>query len=43
MMLKRDSDRVVPLYIGKAETFGKGDKNLSANISDLAGGTGEFA
>ena len=36
MMLKRDGERVAPLYIGKAETFGKGDRNLSANISDLA-------
>ena len=41
-MLKRDGERVVPLYIGKAETFGKGDRNLSANISDLATGTGKF-
>ena len=31
-----------PLYIGKAETFGKSDGNLSANISDLAKGHGKF-
>ena len=32
----------MPLYIGKAETFGKGDGNLSANISDLATGNSKF-
>ena len=40
LMLRRDGDRVVPLYIGKAEIFGKGQGNLSANISDLAKGDG---
>jgi hypothetical protein len=42
MMLKIDSERIIPLYVGKTETYGKGDKNLSANISDLAGGNGKF-
>ena len=42
MMLKRGRESVVPLYIGKAEIYGKGDKNLSANISDLASGSGKF-
>jgi len=32
MMLAREGETLVPLYIGKAETFGKGDRNLSANI-----------
>jgi hypothetical protein len=30
------------LYFGKAEILGKGDANLSANISDLATGDGKF-
>ena len=42
MMLKRDQDLIVPLYIGKAEIFGKGHQNLSANISDLGRGNGKF-
>lgn len=42
MMLSRCDRRIEPLYIGKAETFGKGDGNLSANISDLAKGHGKF-
>ncbi len=42
MMLSRQDGRVEPLYIGKAETLGKGDGNLSANISDLATGHGKF-
>lgn len=42
MMLHRGGSGLVPLYIGKAETFGKGDRNLSANISDLATGNGNF-
>jgi hypothetical protein len=42
MMLQREEDRIAPLYIGKAELFGKGDKNLSANISDLKSGNGKF-
>lgn len=42
MMFMRDGDLITPLYIGKAEMFGKGDRNLSANISDLISGNGKF-
>lgn len=42
MMLSRRDGGIEPLYIGKAETFGKGNGNLSANISDLAKGHGKF-
>ena len=42
LMLAREGETLVPLYIGKAETFGKGDRNLSANIRDLANGTAMF-
>jgi len=42
MMLSHQSDSIVPLYIGKAEIYGKGDKNLSVNISDLISGDGKF-
>lgn len=42
MMLTRDQDGLVPRYIGKAEIYGKGDSNLSANISDLHTGHGKF-
>ncbi len=42
LMFRREPRGVVPLYFGKAEIFGKGDANLSANISDLASGDGKF-
>ena len=42
MMLARENHKIKPRYIGKAEIFGKGDGNLSANISDLATGHGKF-
>jgi hypothetical protein len=42
MMLSRENDTIKPRYIGKAEIFGKGDRNLSANISDLDTGNGKF-
>ncbi len=42
LMFRMDEGKVIPLYIGKAEIFGKGDKNLSANISDLVSGNGKF-
>ncbi len=42
MMISRCAGNIEPLYIGKAETFGKGDRNLSANISDLKMGHGKF-
>lgn len=38
MMLSHESNSVVPLDIGKAEIYGKGDKNLFVNISDLISG-----
>jgi hypothetical protein len=34
---------VVPLYIGKAETLGKGNGNLSANIRGIERDTSKFA
>ena len=34
-MFLRDLGKVAPLYIGKAETIGKGNRNLSANINNL--------
>lgn len=42
MMLTREDRTLIPRYIGKAEVFGKGDKNLSVNISDLISGDGKF-
>jgi hypothetical protein len=42
-MAKEDKGRVVPLYIGKAETVGKKDGNLSANIKGIEGDTSKFA
>ena len=42
LMLIRENAELTPLYIGKAELFGKGVRNLSANISDLASGHGKF-
>lgn len=42
MMLSREHISTKPLYIGKAEIFGKGDRNLSANISDLDTGDSKF-
>lgn len=32
MFRKEVGSTVIPLYIGKAETFGKGNANLSANL-----------
>lgn len=42
LMFRRQNDGVIPLYFGKAEILGRGDANLSANISDLATGDGKF-
>ena len=39
----RRADQFVPLYIGKAETLGKGDRNLSANLKGLATDRSKFA
>ena len=35
MMYRLLSDRIVPLYIGKAEKYGKNGGNLSENIRDI--------
>jgi hypothetical protein len=42
MAVLRDGD-VVPLYIGKAETVGRGGGNLSANIQGIDRDTSKFA
>ena len=42
IMMTLEDDSLKPLYIGKAEIFGKQNQNLSANISDLASGNGKF-
>lgn len=44
IMHRRGSDgSVVPLYIGKAETLGRGDRNLSANLRNLRTSKDKFA
>tara|TARA_B100002003_G_scaffold17150_1_gene14222 strand:- start:122 stop:646 length:525 start_codon:yes stop_codon:yes gene_type:complete len=43
MMFLRDLSKVLPLYIGKAETIGKRNRNLSANIKNLHSNTQNFA
>lgn len=44
MMYRTDQDgRVIPLYIGKAETLGKGGGNLSANLINLHRDRSKFA
>jgi hypothetical protein len=44
MMHRRNDDGcLVPLYIGKAETIGRGDGNLSANLRDLHKRKDKFA
>jgi hypothetical protein len=43
MMGWKQEGNFVPLYIGKAETFGKGDRNLSANILNLHKDKSKFA
>jgi hypothetical protein len=43
VMFVREGDVVVPLYIGKAETFGKGDGNLSVNLRNLQTDRSKFA
>jgi hypothetical protein len=39
----REGGRFTPLYIGKAETLGRGDGNLSANLKSLAKDRSKFA
>ena len=43
MMLKEEPEGVVPLYIGKAETLGKTNGNLSVNIKSIKTDTQKFA
>lgn len=44
MMHRRDDDgSLIPLYIGKAETVGRGDRNLSANLRNLHKNRDKFA
>ena len=43
MMGWKQAGKFVPLYIGKTETFGKGDRNLSANIKNLHKDKSKFA
>ena len=44
-MHRRGSDglSLIPLYIGKAETIGRGDANLSANLRNLRTSKDKFA
>ena len=39
----KKSRNFIPLYIGKAETLGKGDGNLSANLKNLTSDKSKFA
>ena len=43
MMGWKQMGKFVPLYIGKTETIGKGDKNLSVNIKNLHKDKSKFA
>jgi hypothetical protein len=44
LMYRIDDGDVVPLYVGKAGKYGKGDKNLSANLDGLRNhNTSKFA
>ncbi len=43
MMGTKQGNTLGPLYIGKTETLGKGDGNLSANIQHLDTDTSKFA
>ena len=44
MMFEAESDEsITPLYIGKAETLGKGDGNLSANLQRIDRDRSKFA
>lgn len=43
MFRQTDDQKALPLYIGKAETLGKGDGNLSANLLRLAADRSKFA
>jgi hypothetical protein len=43
MMYLLRKDKVLPLYIGKTETIGRGEGNLSANIRNLSRDKSKFA
>lgn len=43
MMGWKQEGKFLPLYIGKTETFGKGNRNLSANIKNLHNDKSKFA
>ncbi len=43
MMFIKDNNKVHPLYIGKTETIGKGNRNLSVNIKNLHSDFSKFA
>lgn len=43
IMAVKEGDGVAPLYIGKAETIGKRNGNLSANIKGIEHDTSKFA
>ena len=43
LMLLENEGNLIPLYIGKTDTMGKGDGNLSANIKNIETNTRNFA
>ena len=43
LMFHKIGINVIPLYIGKAETIGKGNRNLSANIKNIHTDQSKFA
>ena len=43
MFKKGNAGEVIPMYIGKTETIGKGSNNLSANIQSLKTNKSKFA
>jgi hypothetical protein len=43
MVFYKNNGSVIPLYIGKAETIGKGERNLSVNIKSLRTDKSKFA
>jgi hypothetical protein len=43
LMFAKEGESIFPLYIGKAETFGKGDRNLSVNLHNIRSDRSKFA
>ena len=43
MMFIKKNNKIYPLYIGKTETIGKGNRNLSVNIKSLHTDFSKFA